>query len=273
MTRAREILELLEPREELDAEVVNFPTDTTCPNCGSPHVSYVQPGKRLTFLSWLLLPFAIDADAQLQPCSSATGRTVTVSGSATLRLVPDRVSFSVGVETLSASVGEAFDRNTEKVNAVTGALKQRGVKPEEIQSSNFSISSRDELGNKLPGYRVANSVTVTREDPSSLGKLLQAAVEKGANEAGSLQCFVSNQREAELRGLDLAFQNARSKAEKLAMVAGKTLGEAICVSEQGFYPAINGMVAESITVSAAAPSIETGTQQLSFRVGAVFELK
>jgi hypothetical protein len=56
---AREILELPEPREEIDAEVVNFPTDTSCPNCGSTNVSYVQRGKRLTFLSWLLLGYPL----------------------------------------------------------------------------------------------------------------------------------------------------------------------------------------------------------------------
>jgi len=219
-----------------------------------------------------MLVIAMDARAQALPCVSGTGRSVTVNGSVTLRLVPDRVSFSVGVETDAPNVADAFKGNTEKVNSVIAALKQRGVKPSEIQTSNFGITSRDQEGRKLSGYRVTNLVTVTRENFGSVGELLHAAVEKGANEAGSLQFMVSNQKEAELRGLELAFQNARSKAEKLALLSGKTLGEVVCVSEQGFYQTY-GLVAESITVTADAPSIETGMQQLSFRVGAVFELK
>jgi Uncharacterized conserved protein len=219
-----------------------------------------------------MLLIAMDARAQSQPCFSGTGKSVTVNGVATLRLVPDRVSFSVGVETDSPNVADAFRGNTEKVNSVIAALKQRGVKPSEIQTSNFGITSHDSEGKKLSGYRVTNLLTVTRDNLASVGELLQAAVEKGANEAGSLQFMVSNQKDSELRGLELAFQNARSKAEKLALLSGKVLGEVVCVSEQGFYQAY-GSVAESITVTAEAPSIETGVQQLSFRVGAIFELK
>jgi uncharacterized protein len=219
-----------------------------------------------------MLVLALDARAQVMQCASETGRSVTVNGSVTLSLVPDRVTFSVGVETDAPNVAEAFKGNTEKLNSVIAALKQRGVKPSEIQTSNFGITSRDQEGRKLPGYRVTNLVTVTRENFGSVGELLHAAVEKGANEAGSLHFVVSNQKEAELRGLELAFQNARSKAEKLAVLSGKVLGEVVCVSEQGFYQTY-GLVAESITVTADAPSIETGMQQLSFRVGAVFELK
>ncbi|HUP62179.1 MAG TPA: SIMPL domain-containing protein [Thermoanaerobaculia bacterium] len=216
--------------------------------------------------------FAHGAFGQLQNCSSETGRTATVNGTATIALVPNRVSFSVGVETQSPAAGEAFRRNTQKVNAVIAALKERGVKPSEIQTTNFAITSRDEEGKRLSGYRVTNLVTVTREDLASVGELLQLAVEKGANEAGALQFSSADQKAAELRGLERAFDDARTKAEKLATLSSKKLGDVVCVSEQGYFPAY-GAVAQSITVTAEAPSIETGVQQLTFRVGVVYELK
>ena len=55
--RALEILELPEPVAELQAEVSALPADTVCPRCGSLDISYIQPGKRTTFLSWLLLSY------------------------------------------------------------------------------------------------------------------------------------------------------------------------------------------------------------------------
>lgn len=60
------------------------------------------------------LVFLVAAVASAEPstCTSTTGRSVTVNGSATLRLPPDRVSFSVGVETLAAGVSEAFKANS-----------------------------------------------------------------------------------------------------------------------------------------------------------------
>jgi uncharacterized protein YggE len=78
-----------------------------------------------------------------------------VNGAATLHLVPDEVSFAVGVETESQNVGEAFRLNTQKVNRVIEALKRKGVTPRQIQTSNFAISSRDQEGKKI-GKEVAS---------------------------------------------------------------------------------------------------------------------
>lgn len=227
---------------------------------------------RITAISFLVL-FSVSGTLQSQPCTSATGKTVTVNGSATLRLVPDRVSFSVGVETETPNVGEAFTRNTDKVNAVISAFKEQGVKSQEIQTSNFTITSHDDEGKKLGGYRVTNRVTVTRKDTSSVGKLLQLAVSRGANEAGPIQFSATDQREAELHGLEVAFQNARTKAEKLAALAGKSLGGAVCMSESEIRPTYYSPPVDEITVSSEAPSIETGAEPLTVTVSAVFELK
>ena len=214
---------------------------------------------------------ASSAGAQTQPCTSVTGRTVTVSGSSTLRLKPDRASFSVGAETGAQSVSEAFKRNTAKLNAVVGALKERGVASQEIQTSNFSISSRVEKGKKAPGFRVSNLVTVTREDPASISELLQAAVAAGANQVEGLRFFVGDPGKSQPRGLEMAFQNARAKAEKLASLSGRALGEVVCVTDQSVGVLSEGFVAHRY--DAGALNIEAGTEALNFNVSVVFELK
>ncbi len=214
---------------------------------------------------------ASSAGAQTQPCTSVTGRTVTVSGAATLRLKPDRASFSAGVETGAQSVSEAFKRNTAKLNAVVAALKKRGVASQEIQTSNFSIASRVEKGKKASGFRVSNLVTVTREDPASISELLQAAVAAGANQVEGLRFFVGDPGKSQPRGLEMAFQNARAKAEKLASLSGKSLGEVVCVADQSPSVLSSGFLARNY--DAEAPNIEVGTEALNFNVSVVFELK
>ncbi len=209
--------------------------------------------------------------AQTQPCTSATGRALTVSGAATLRLKPDRVSFSVGVETDAPSVSEAFKRNTAKLNTVVAALKGRGVASQEIQTSNFSISSRVEKGKKPPGFRVSNLLTVTREDLASVSELLQAAVAAGANQVEGLRFFIGDAGKSQPRGLEMAFQNARAKAEKLASLSGRALGEVVCVTDQSVGVLSEGLVAHRY--DAGAPNIEAGTEALNFNVSVVFELK
>jgi hypothetical protein len=184
------------------------------------------------------------------------------------------VSFSLGVETESASVAEAFQKNNHKLNAVVVALKSHGVKAAEIQTSNFTITSREEDGKKRPGFRVSNVVTITREDPSGVSELLQASVDAGANQAAALRFFVANPKPLQDHGIELAFHDARAKAEKLAALSGRKLGDVICVSDQIAYNKNASMgVSETITVTAAAPSIEIGLEELNFGVAAVFELK
>jgi rubredoxin len=57
--RALEVLGLPEPAEELQAEASAIPADISCPTCGSVDISYIEPGKRVTFLSWLFLGYPV----------------------------------------------------------------------------------------------------------------------------------------------------------------------------------------------------------------------
>ena len=227
--------------------------------------------RRIAAILFTAIVLANSAGAQTQPCTSATGRALTVSGAATLRLKPDRVSFSVGVETDAPSVSEAFKRNTAKLNTVVAALKGRGVASQEIQTSNFSISSRVEKGKKPSGFRVSSMVTVTREDLASVSELLQAAVAAGANQVEGLRFFIGDPGKSQPRGLEMAFQNARAKAEKLASLSGRTLGEVVCVTDQSVGVLSEGLVAHRY--DAGALNIEAGTEALNFNVSVVFELK
>jgi uncharacterized protein YggE len=212
--------------------------------------------------------------AESPTCSSPTGRVVTVTGSGVIRIAPDRVSFSVGVETEAPVVGQAFKANGLKLQAVLSALKAKGVQAKDIQTSNLEVTSRDFEGRQLPGFRVSNLVTVTREDPSSVGELLQAAITAGANQAGSLRFFVAEPSKLQQRGLELAYRDARAKAESLASLANQALGEALCVVESPEWGG-NSRNANFIAVGyVSGPSpVEVGSEQLSFGVTVTYALK
>ncbi len=211
------------------------------------------------------------AGAEPQTCASSTARTIIVTGAASVRVPPDRVSFSVGIETEAPSVSQAFKANGSKLNALLAALKAKGVDLKEIQTSNLEITSRDNRGKRLPGFRVSNVITVTREDPKTVGELLQAAISAGANQVSGLRFFVGDPRRLQNRGLELAFQDAKAKAETLAGLAKQSLGNVICVSEVASSG--SGVLANKDYVSARLQFIEAGTEEVSFSVKVVFELK
>jgi uncharacterized protein YggE len=228
--------------------------------------------KSMVVLAFAALPMF----AQQPPCDV---HSITVTGMGTAKIVPDRVSFTVGVFTNAPTVSEAFKTNNEKTQRVVAALKQRGVKDTEIQTSNFSIQTAYDNypQRKQHGFNVTNSVTVTREDPKAVSELIQAAVDAGANEADGVRFFNSDPAATRDRAIERAVKDARMQAEKLAVSTGGTLGRATAISSAQVpsygYMQNNNVMAESITVSAGAPAIEAGTNTLSYSVTITYEIK
>jgi uncharacterized protein YggE len=229
---------------------------------------------------------AISASAFAQtmpPREPAPVDTVSVTGTARVATTPDRFSFNVSVQTISPTVEEAVNENNTKVAAVIAALKNAGAKPEEIQTSNFSIYPQQDYSQqqqgKLPrllGYQVSNSITVTKKEIASAGKLLQAAIGAGVNQSSGLSFSVSDPARGRDEGLRAAFADARAKATLLAQAAGRTLGPAMAITEGGAsspQPRPMAMGARVMAAQVAEVPVESGSEELAFTVSVVFAMR
>jgi uncharacterized protein YggE len=205
--------------------------------------------------------------------------TVHTSGRATIEVAPDRVSFTAAVETNAPTVGPAVDQNNERMRAVIDALVRAGIDRKRIRTTQVSIfPDYDHSPGRQPkivGYRVHNGVQVTVESVETVGKLLQTAIEAGANSVSDLSWSVSDPEVARARtaGLESAFDDAKAKASVLAARAGRPLGRALILAEgeaprppQPFY-AVERMAAQDASVPT-----EPGLHKLTFTVSAVFDL-
>ena len=70
------------------------------------------------------------------------------------------------------------------MEAVIGAIKDAGIKDENIQTIQYSVNVVNEYDDRgLPkgvsGYQVSNQVAVTTNDIEGLGKLIDDVVEAG----------------------------------------------------------------------------------------------
>src|ERR1051325_4831178 len=217
------------------------------------------------------------------PRDAAWAETVSVTGNGKATLTPDRVTFTVGVQTISPTVEEAVNQNNQKVQAVVAALKKAGAKDNEVQTSNFSIFPQQDYSQQqqgqLPriiGYQVSNNITVTKDDPAAAGKLLQVAVSNGVNQASGLNFLVSNMTRGREQGLKAAFDDARAKAALLAQAAGRSLGRALTITEGGAqqppYPRPMPMMATGAVAEAMVSEVpvESGMQELSYTVSVLF---
>ncbi|HKS25612.1 MAG TPA: SIMPL domain-containing protein [Thermoanaerobaculia bacterium] len=229
-----------------------------------------------TFLATIFIAAAAFAQtAQPMP------ESVSVSGTGRVTLVPDRFTFTVGVQTSAPTVDAAVNENNERVARVIAALKAAGGKAEEIQTSGFSIYPQQDFSQgqlpRLLGYQVNNSVTVRKKEIASASKLLQVAIAAGVNTASGLNFEVSDPTRGRDQGLKAAFDDARAKAALLAQAAGRTLGRALHITEGGEpVPPPRPMMARGVMAAQAAVSevpVESGTQELTFTLSVIFELK
>ncbi|MCZ7401847.1 MAG: SIMPL domain-containing protein [Candidatus Methanoperedens sp.] len=148
-------------------------------------------------------------------------RTISVSGTASISVIPDTASMSIGVITQAATSKEASDRNAVSMNAVISALKNLGLPDKEIQTSSISIQPVYNYTRDVPvivGYSASNNVLVTTKNLDRLSDIIDKSIASGANQVGGISFTVSEEKQKQIFGelLSAAVNDAKSKADDLA---------------------------------------------------------
>lgn len=234
--------------------------------------------KRFLFAPFLLLAATA---AVAQTAAPPLVDTVTVAGTGRTNVTPDRFTFNVGVQSVAATVEDAVAENNRRVAAVIAALKKAGAQDKDIQTSQFTIyPQQDYQQGRLPrivGYQVSNNVTVRSEKVGDAGRLLGVAVAAGVNHASGINFEVSDPARGRDQGLRAAFDDARAKAVLLAAAAGRTLGQALVITEGTQHtpppmPMARAAAMEARLQTSDVP-VESGSQQLTFNVTVTFALR
>ena len=97
-----------------------------------------------------LLPAAAQTRAGV-----AAVRSVNVSGSAEIKVVPDEILLNVGVETRDIELAPAKRRNDERVAAALAFLARNGVPSKDVQTDFISIEPQfeDDDSSRAAGAR------------------------------------------------------------------------------------------------------------------------
>ncbi|MBK6646018.1 MAG: SIMPL domain-containing protein [Anaerolineales bacterium] len=207
-------------------------------------------------------------------------RTLNVTGLGVVYLTPDIVYINIGVNTQRENASEAVAINKEQTNAVIQAIKDFGVDPKDIRTTNFSIWSNpqyDEFGQvKGSNYAVDNTVNVTVRDLDKLGDLLDAAIQAGANSIYSIQFDVEDKTEATKQARTQAVEDAKVEAQELADAAGVSL---LTIDNISYYESSptpyyegKGGGGGAVSESAAVP-IQPGQLAISVTVNITYSIK
>ena len=215
------------------------------------------------------------------PREAAAWQTVSVTGVGRVTLTPDRAGFTVGVQTVAPSLGAATQENAARMTAIVAALRKAGATDRELRTTGLSIYPQQgaEPGKqpRILGYQVSNNVAVTRDDVATVGRLLEAAVQAGANSVSGVSFSVSDSARGRDTGLQAAFADAKAKADVLARAAGRSIGRALAITEGGAaappVPMPMYRHAEMAQAASFAAPVESGAEEITFTVSVVFELQ
>ena len=234
--------------------------------------------KKLLALVMALMLFGLPALSLAEaPVTVADDATITVTGSASVTLKADYAQVSVGVSTTAETVQKASEKNNAAIFTVIEALKEAGVKEEDIATSNYSVHAEYDYssfgGQKLTGYNVTNQLTVIIRDMEHIGATLDKATAAGANNIYNIQFLSTLADEAQDEATVYAVQDAMRRAKLLADAAGLKLGGIKSISDSSSGWVVSTRTYASKLDAVAGNSILPDDTSVSASVTIVFELK
>lgn len=202
--------------------------------------------------------------------------TVTATGQGEESAVPDEAEMNFGAVAKDEKADAALKQASETADAIIKAVKNEGVKAEDIQTQNLSVypeyrEPTESQSLEITGYTANVSVKVTIRDIEKIGDIISAASDAGANEISGPSFTLSDESPARDKAIEKAIDDAKHRAEVMAKAAGKSVGTIISVSETGVNIPVYYGDAREYDVAEAA--IEPGTLDVTANVTVVFELK
>src|SRR5579883_1973040 len=204
------------------------------------------------------------------PPVSGSKRGITVTGQGRIQARPDQATIETGVQTQATTAREAQAANNRAMQAVISAIKAAGIPDRDIQTSGLSLSPIIGENQTVQGYRAVNNVTVRIENIDQTGAVLDAAIQAGANMAGSVRFGFKDETSLRNQALAAAAADARSKAAALASALGLQISGIESVVEGTVSIPIPLAAPRAVASASEAVPVEPGEQTITAQVTVVF---
>ena len=234
----------------------------------------------MSYLRKTTIPFLLLAllGCALVPAAAgaATGRTVAVTASATIKVPNDTAKVGFGVKRERKTRTAALQATAAGLRKVIAAAKAfPGVGEGDVRTGRINVRTAKK-GNATV-YRATEGIQVTLHEPSKSGELIAKGLGAGATGISGPSFAVGNEEEAFGKVLAAAFVKAKERATVLADQAGAKLGPAITIEEGEGAEFVGGTFESAEEVSGTAKSAPTpptkpGTSTVKATVHVIFEL-
>jgi uncharacterized protein YggE len=232
----------------------------------------------------LLLAAALGVAVCAMAAEEPFHRTLTVTGTAEVKVAPDICYMSFIVSTRSRSAAQAYKDNNELMVKVNAAVKEVGIEARDLQTKDFSLKpeyhyDKGTSHRVFDGYLVNNSLSVTVRNLSKVPAVLDAALAAGAIEVGGVTFTVENPKKYTADARIEALRAAKAKAEVIAAETGVKLKRPVAISES--EPNSYGWMYSQTSVAptpvadreAESPPLEPGEIKITHTVYITYEIE
>lgn len=159
---------------------------------------------------------------------------ISVSGSAEVKVAPDQIHLSVGVETRHENLAEAKRQNDDRVSSALSFLKRSGVKDKDVQTDFMGVEpvyDNDVSRTKPVAYIVQKSIGIRLTKVSTFEGVLTGLLTNGVNYVHGIDFRTSELRKHRDTARAMAIQAAKEKADALASELGVKRGKVYSITE------------------------------------------
>ena len=185
--------------------------------------------KNIAVVVFVCLAFSLTQGQQ----AMAPPKVVKTTGTAEIKVTPDKAVIQVGVERQSAtakSAKAAVDNTSRKILA---ALKVAGIEDKDIQTAYLELqpTSYYEKHVRINNFTATQSLSVTIRDLSHLDSVMDTVMSAGANRIDGIEYQSSELRKYRDQARDEAAKAAKEKAVALAQALGNQVGKTYSIEE------------------------------------------
>ncbi len=234
------------------------------------------------FLNITALSYADQGNAR---CCDDEFPKIIVQGTAKIETPADKAFFNIKLRQEDKKLDKAFEKSTEKINAISKILANYGIKKESIQNQGYTYNPLYEGKaifsslTKPTSYEVIYNLKVTVFPLDNLGLLFTALSDISETSILGLTYTSSNIDELKRSVLKDAAADAKQKALKLAEGAGASLGKVLRINsnaqESFAYQAYdrNMGMAKAMAETSVAPQVESGSIEVSGNCEVIYLLQ
>jgi uncharacterized protein YggE len=229
-------------------------------------------------LALLALAASGSAFAQNGDTSSArfAATTLDISGHGEEQVPPDMATIDLGVVSQASTAADATHANAAAMAKVIAALRAGGVEARDILTSNLGLSPQyayaGNSGPRLTGYQANNQVTVTAEDLSKLGQVVDAVISAGATSVSQIRFGLKAPGSLENLARIMAMKNLQETAAIYADAAGYHIRRLVNVTETASSRPVAPVGVMRMAAATPTTPVETGQITVSVDVTGEFEL-